>query len=216
MTLQPQALELVAALGLEESDGVLAIPAVHRGAQIVREWDPCDRRGSAVMGGYSGAWHPVGRASSTAIVVDGVGEGLFLTALLFGVGADGRIYRKPHLPAVLADAVPCALLEPNNSAERDPHQDAQGLFGELEDDKLLRVFLALPRLTFLDEFAAEALSEGGVLTSAAELPVGLTLAEVLRDSRGAAKPHALAGVLNLAFATTRASHSTPTPGGSAP
>jgi hypothetical protein len=160
-------------------------------------------------------WWPMGRAGSTAIVCVGAHCTLSLTSLLFAVGHDGAIYRRPNLPPVLADAVPVCLPETvvGLPAEwlREPKQPlaarpVDDLFTELVGNVPERstVFLTLPKIDPPDprvESFLETFIEIGIgcelVPAPVLLPSGLTWNELLAPYPGAGKTYALAGVLDF-------------------
>lgn len=208
--------ELAAAIGLRESeDRTLSIPFTRHGHPMASiEFSPEDGELDPwPEGQVPGAWWPVAPKGSTVIVCLGAGDALVLSSLLYCVGHDGDIYRRPNLPSVLSVAVPVALPDSGLNLPLEwiasPRWGVDELVTELMCAELQLTFLTLPRQpadlqpvadgepaleAFIDAFL-EVGSSIEVVPALALLPPEFSWRELLSPFRGAAKVAALGGIL---------------------
>lgn len=169
-----------------------------------RPWDEGER---------PGGWWPLGKEGSTAIIVVGIQNGLALASLLFHADQDGKLWRRPNLPGLLAGAVVCVLPETAPSTPLEwfadkgaPAQHSSELI-ESTCDLAVIAIAGTPSdfpLTGIvaDEFAADLQdlsAEDGVTVVNLPIPPDWSLADVLASAglRGHAKPAGLAALLEV-------------------
>lgn len=157
--------------------------------------------------GEAAAWWPVGKDGTTAIIVVGLESALALLSILYGVGEDGTLHRRPRLPGPLADAVPVVLPE---SAQEVPvewlrDEAPRELVDQLSGFEL--AFLALPiepKVLPAAEIAIRDLTDGcaflapdGLIVAPVFLPGGVRLTDPALPFDGYGRAYALAGSLEF-------------------